>query len=299
MSGAPQLAALLEPFPLLAGAPLRFERDRGNAIGLRSRTTVSVLLALVGAGLWAAGAAGYSVFDLLSRLITASGPSPAGVSPNWQEIVGIVLFAAGAGFALYDRQLEVLKLTQRLAANTPHLVLQEITQPIPFGDPTFGYEVLSLRFQNDPLVANEASIALTVGAEVALFNLNNELVFGPRIGQWVDESQSLSALDHGPLSGTLKTVSIAHGPTPTKLPLIVDVRVPNDRGWFLFEGDGYIGRSHLKFSRGEYRLRVRLSGWNLKRGDADFWFHLVPNAGNQPTLTPIVDPAKRRGGNPN
>jgi hypothetical protein len=261
----------------------------------RTQLIITAAVAIVSAALTALGALGYSIRDLLPP------PVNSGNGPRWEVLTGFAVFTGSVTYFIYKILAENERLRSVIVAATPRLVLDDraysdvfdgISKPIPFGDADLGYEVTSLRFRNEPDVTNEASIALAVGAEIAIFSPESgKLLFGPRIGRWVDEARTKGPLDHGPLDGALTVMNIGHGPIPAKLPLLIDVRVPSQGvGWFLFEGAEYIARMHLMFLVGEYNVRVRLSGTNLRKGTADFWFRLRPNASEQPTLTRIAAP---------
>src|SRR5207245_531136 len=118
--------------------------------------------------------------------------------------------------------------------------------------------------RNEPIVRGSASIAEQVSAHIQVTDARGTSVQSV-LGQWIDEAKTKAAGDQGPLDATLKTIDIRPGPIPTKLPLMLDLRIPESQdGWYLYEAADYIGQKRLQLKRGEsYTVLIRLSGTNL------------------------------------
>jgi hypothetical protein len=146
-----------------------------------------------------------------------------------------------------------------------------------------GYEVASVRFVNRPASPSLDSVAHDVAPAIRVTKPDGAVVFEFLIGQWCDESQAISALDKGPLV-TVKRIDLKPGPILAKLPLIVSVKYPTVKGWFVFVAPAYIDNSAFHLEPGDYRVAVTLGGTDLR--DTEFLFDLK-DSGSVPALSEV------------
>jgi hypothetical protein len=129
----------------------------------------------------------------------------------------------------------------------------------------------------------DSAVAKDVTARIEVLRLDGSTV-QDTVGQWIDEAQSISPTDHGPLV-TVKRVTIAPGYHPARLPVVIDMRVPEQTGWSVYEAREYVDAPHRHFPAGDYKVRVRLQGTNVAEKDADFSFTLTVDTGGLPKIT--------------
>ena len=178
-----------------------------------------------------------------------------------------------------------------------YILIDRITEPTIFSEKDEwgvvrrAFHLVSVWFKNDPIVRSASAIAEQVTAHIEVSDASGRLVQSV-LGQWVDEAKTKAAGDQGPLQDTLKRLDIRPGPIPAKLPVILDLRIPESaKGWYLYEAVDYVGQHRLWLQRAEsYGVRIRLSGTNLP--ETEFAFALTEGDGRLPRLT-VAPPAAR------
>ncbi len=199
--------------------------------------------------------------------------------------------AAALGLIVAALVLVALTLWDRRSAVRPQLRIAPDSFPrIPTifheenreGKTARAYHVAVLSLLNQPPKPSSAATARRVAPRIEVYRQNGDRVFDV-VGQWTDPDKSISSSDVGPLS-TVKVRDIAPGPAAARVPLLVDIRYPTDQGWFLFVAPQYVGTQAYRLPRDKYRLRLSISGENLRERDAEFFFALTPGVGGLPQI---------------
>ena len=143
------------------------------------------------------------------------------------------------------------------------------------------YEITQIWFTNTPAAPGESSTAKDVMATLQFFDLNSRVARVTARGQWA----VTTAAEHVGYMGTTPVIDIPPGAPAVKLMAIL--KHSEDTSAYAYAQENIYaspdGRHpSYELPRGQYRLRVRLGGKNVKKS---FWFKIVnAGPGRQPAV---------------